>query len=80
MKLKLFSMLFVAMLAIPLASATGNYVTPTKEQVTQVMLDYNLSNQNNSYQLACEIGQYVSEEYGWNCDIRELNFTKHTQL
>lgn len=80
MKLKLLSILFVAMLSIPLASATGNSVTPTKEQVTRAMLDYNLSNQNNSYQLACEIGQYVSEEYSWNCDIRELNFTKHAPI
>ena len=37
MKLKLLSILFVAILAIPSASATGNNVTPAKEQVTQVM-------------------------------------------
>jgi len=55
-------------------------VTPEKYQVTEVMNNYGLDNQNNSYQLACEIGQYVSEEYGWNCDIRQLNFTKHAPI
>ena len=52
-------------------------VTPEKNEVTEVMNNYDLGGQNNSYQLACEIGQYVSSEYGWNCDIRQLNFTNH---
>ena len=79
-KYKLFSTLLIFALLATTATATPNYVTPGKYQVTGVMQNYNLDNQNNSYQLACEIGQYVSEEYNWNCDIRELKFTNHTPI
>ena len=78
MKLKLISTLLIFTLLATSASAA--YVTPEKYQVTEYMQNYNLNNENNSLQLACEIGQYVSEEYGWNCDIRELKFTKHSPV
>ncbi len=70
------SFLFVFLLAIP-GMASSEYMTPTKENVTEVMLGYDLQGQNNSLQLACEIGEYVSEEYRWNCDIREITLTNH---
>ncbi len=78
MKIKLItSILLFALLS---TTASAAYVTPEKYQVTEYMNNYPLHNQNNSYQLACEIGQYVSSEYGWNCDIRQLNFTKHAPV
>jgi len=80
MKLAPFiSLFFVALLATSSLAAAG-YVTPERSLVTEVMQNYDLDNQNNSYQLACEIGQYVSEEYNWNCDIRQLNFSKHAPV
>jgi len=75
--LPFISLFFIALLA---TSATAASVTPEKYQVTEVMNNYGLGGQNNSLQLACEIGQYVSEELGWNCDIRQLNFTKHAPV
>jgi hypothetical protein len=63
-----------------LATTASAAVTPEKLRVTEFMNNYDLDNQNNSLQLACEIGQFVSEEYGWNCDIRELIFTKHAPI
>lgn len=77
MKLKLLTILILLALSTSTASAE---IIPTKEQVTQAMSDYDLDNQNNSYNLACEIGQYVSDEYGWNCDIRQLNFSNHAPV
>lgn len=77
--LPFISLFFIALLAAPsLASTT--YLTPTRDNVTAVMQGYNLNNQNNSYQLACEIGEYVSETYKWNCDIRQVNFTSHNPV
>jgi hypothetical protein len=64
MKLKILSSLLI--LTLLATSASAATITPTKENVTEVMANYNVTNQNNSLQLACEIGQYVSEEYGWN--------------
>lgn len=78
MKLKLISTLLIFALLATSASAAS--ITPERYQVTEYMQNYNLHNENNSLQLACEIGQYVSEEYGWNCDIRELKFTKHAPV
>ncbi len=78
--LPFISLFFIALLAAPSLASSTTYITPTRENVTGIMLDYNLDNQNNSYQLACEIGQYVSEEYGWNCDIRELKFATHSPI
>ncbi|MDD2287001.1 MAG: hypothetical protein PHQ11_16565, partial [Paludibacter sp.] len=78
MKLLPFISLFFVLLLANTTLAVS--VTPEKYQVTEYMNNYALHNQNNTYQLACEIGQYVSEEYGWNCDIRQLNFTKHTPI
>lgn len=78
MKIKLItSILIFALLSTTVSAA---YVTPEKYQVTEYMDNYPLHNQNNSLQLACEIGQYVSSEYGWNCDIRQLNFTNHNPV
>lgn len=71
------SLLFVLLLANTSLAAS---VTPEKYLVTEAIQNYNLNGQNNSLQLACEIGQYVSETYGWNCDIRQLNFTKHAPV
>ena len=73
---------FISLFFVPLLANTSMAasVTPEKCQVTEVMNNYPLHNQNNSYQLACEIGQYVSSEYGWNCDIRQLNFTNHNPV
>ena len=79
-KYKLFSILLIFALFATTATATPNYITPEKFRVTEYMNNYCLNGQNNSLQLACEIGQYVSEEYGWNCDIRQLNFSKHTPV
>jgi len=78
MKLKLISTILIFTLLATSASAAS--ITPERYQVTEYMQNYNLHNENNSLQLACEIGQYVSEEYGWNCDIRELKFTKHAPV
>lgn len=69
-------LLFIALLATSTLAA-AEYVTPERYLVTECMQNYDLGGQNNSLQLACEIGQFVSEEHGWNCDIRQLNFTKH---
>lgn len=79
MKWKLLTTLLI-LLILSTSTASAAAITPTKEQVTQAMADYDLNNQNNSYSLACEIGQYVSEEYGWNCDIREITFSNHTPI
>lgn len=70
----------LCILSMCVTSASAATITPTKENVTKVMQNYNLNNQNNSLQLACEIGQFVSTEYGWNCDIRQLNFTSHAPI
>ncbi|MEN6294110.1 MAG: hypothetical protein ABFD07_19115 [Methanobacterium sp.] len=75
--LPFISLFFIALLA---TSASAAYVTPEKDMVTDLMNNYDLGGQNNSLQLACSIGQYVSSEYGWNCDIRQLNFTKHAPV
>jgi len=80
LKYKLFSTLLIFALLATTATATSNYITPEKYDVTQVLNNYSLNNQNNSLQLACEIGQYVSETYNWNCDIRQLNFSKHAPV
>ncbi|MCK9616193.1 MAG: hypothetical protein M0R48_12000, partial [Candidatus Omnitrophica bacterium] len=72
MKLLPFISLFFVALLTTTSLAAAEYVTPEKYQVTEYMDRYSLDDQNNSYQLACEIGQFVSEEYGWNCDIRQL--------
>lgn len=58
-------------------TATPDYVTPLKDNVTSVMNDYNLGGQNNSIQLAYEIGENVSSAYGWNCDILKITFKDH---
>ncbi len=79
MNIKVISSFFIFILFAS-SIATAASVTPDKIRVTKVMNNYGLDNQNNSYQLACEIGQYVSEEYGWNCDIRQLNFTTHAPV
>ena len=78
MKLKLLSTLLIFTLFATAVSAAP--VTPEKYEENEYMNNYNLDSQNNSYELACEIGQYVSETYGWNCDIRQLNFTNHTPV
>ncbi len=72
------SIFFIALFFI--APVSAGYITPTKENVTQAMLDYDLKGENNSLQLACEIGEYVSETYNWNCDIRQVNFSKHAPV
>ncbi len=77
---KLSTLLVLFALVVPAMASNNNTITPLKENVTEVMNNYDLNGQNNSLQLACEIGQYVSEEYGWNCDIRQLNFTKHAPV
>ena len=73
------SLFFVALLTMT-SLAAADYVTPEKYQVNEYMDRYSLDGQNNSLQLACEIGQFVSEEYNWNCDIRQLNFTNHAPV
>lgn len=73
------SLFFVALLTMT-SLAAADYVTPEKYQVNEYINNYNLGGQNNSLQLACEIGQFVSEEYNWNCDIRQLNFTNHAPV
>ena len=77
MKILPFISLFCISLLATSCMAAANYVTPEKYQVNEYMNNYYLGDQNNSYELACEIGQYVSETYGWNCDIRRVNFTNH---
>ncbi len=76
--IKLVSSILILALFVTSTSA-GNYVTPEKYEVTEYLNNYNVT-QNNSYQLACHIGQYVSEQYGWNCDIRQLTFSKHAPV
>jgi len=79
MKLLPYLSLFFVALLTTTSLASAGYVTPEKYQVTEYMDRYSLD-QNNSYQLACEIGQFVSETYNWNCDIRQLNFTNHAPV
>ena len=79
MKLLHFISLFFITLLTTTSLAAAEYVTPEKYQVTEYMDRYSLD-QNNSYQLACEIGQFVSETYNWNCDIRQLNFSNHAPI
>ncbi|MDD3915055.1 MAG: hypothetical protein PHF76_10465, partial [Bacteroidales bacterium] len=79
MKLLPFISLFFIALLTTTSLAAAEYVTPEKYQVTEYMDRYSLD-QNNSYQLACEIGQFVSETYNWNCDIRQLNFSNHAPI
>lgn len=79
MKLKLALLtIFTVFCMVNVGAATS--VTPTKDSVTQIMLDYDLQGQNNSYELACSIGQNVSEEYNINVDIRELKFSNHSPV
>ena len=80
MKLLPYLSLFFVALLTTTSLAAAEYVTPEKYQVNEYMNNYNLDGQNNSLQLACEIGQFVSEEYNWNCDIRQLNFTNHAPV
>ena len=80
MKLLPFISLFFVALLTTTSLASAEYVTPEKYQVNEYMNNYNLDGQNNSLHLACEIGQFVSEEYNWNCDIRQLNFTNHAPV
>lgn len=80
MKLLPFISLFFIALLTTTSLAAAEYVTPEKSQVNEYMNNYNLNNENNSLQLACEIGQFVSEEYNWNCDIRQLNFSNHAPV
>ena len=80
MKLKVLSLFLIfTLLGVSTVSASAA-ITPTKDQVTTVLAGYDLQGQNNSYELACEIGQYVSEKYEWNCDIRKLTFSNHTDV
>ena len=72
----LTSFLIFTLLSVSTVSASAA-ITPTRDQVTTVLSGYDLQGQNNTYQLACEIGQYVSEKYKWNCDIREVSFKNH---
>ncbi|MEN6290898.1 MAG: hypothetical protein ABFD07_02635, partial [Methanobacterium sp.] len=55
------SIFFITLLA---TSASALYITPEKYQITETLQNYDLEGQNNSLQLACSIGQYVSETYG----------------
>jgi len=79
MNIKVISSFFIFILFTS-SIATAASVTPETNEVSDVMNNYDLGGQNNSLQLACEIGQYVSENYNWNCDIRQLNFTKHAPV
>lgn len=80
MKLLPYLSLFFVALLTTTSLASAEYVTPEKYQVNEYMDRYSLDNQNNSLQLACEIGQFVSETYNWNCDIRQLNFSNHAPV
>lgn len=60
-------------------STTASGVNPPKCDVTTLMQGYDLNGENNSLQLACEIGQAASEQ-GWNCDVREITFGNHTPI
>lgn len=80
MKLLPYLSLFFVALLTTTSLAAAEYVTPEKYQVNEYMDRYSLDNQNNSLQLACEIGQFVSETYNWNCDIRQLNFSNHAPV
>lgn len=72
---KLFSLLIIFFVATNLAAATG--VNPPKQDIDTWLDAYELHGQNNTYKLACEIGQAASE-HGWNCDIREGRFENHS--
>jgi hypothetical protein len=77
MKLKFLSIFLIfALLSVSTASASAA-IKPTKDQVTTVLSGYDLQGQNNTYQLACEIGNYTAETYHWNCDIRKVTFKNH---
>lgn len=58
-----------------MAAATGG-INPPKENITTYLQGYDLQGQNNSLELACEIGQNVTE-LGWNCDVYVIHFSGH---
>ena len=70
----------LCIIALMTTSASAAYVTPTKDNITQAMLDYDLNGENNTYESACEIGQYFSDTYHINVDIREVTFENHTPV
>ena len=72
---------FVFLLLLACAcNASAEYITPPKYSVTESIQQYYGNDEPNSYALACEIGEYVSEKYCWNRDIRQVNFTNHTPI
>ena len=73
MKLKLFSLLFTIALLASTASAATN------EEVNVFIEDYNLSNQNNTLELACQIGHDAANT-GMNCDIYTVHFSNHKDV
>lgn len=60
-------------------SVNASSVNPPKDNITTFMQGYDLNGENNSLQLACEIGQAAADE-GWNCDVREITFGNHTPV
>lgn len=74
---KLITITLALLILSSIGSAAG--VNPPKDDLTAFMQDYNLNGENNSLQLACEIGQNASEQ-GWNCDVREITFGNHTPV
>ncbi len=69
--------IFLLLLA---CNASAEYITPPKYSVTECIQQYYGNDAPNSYSVACEIGEFVSEKYCWNCDIRQVNFTNHTPI
>jgi hypothetical protein len=69
----------LCILAMFTTSANAAGVNPPTDNITSFIEGYDLNGENNSLQLACEIGQAASEE-GWNCDVREITFGNHTPV
>ena len=73
MKLKLLSIILILTL-LPLTGAAA-----TNEEVNVFIDNYNLSTQNNTLELACQIGHDAANA-GMNCDIYTVHFSNHKDV
>lgn len=75
-----FLFLFLALSLALTSIASAEYITPDKYQVNECVHNYFQDDRPNSYELACEVGNYFAENYAWNVDIRQVNFSKHAPV
>lgn len=75
-----FLFLFLALSLALTSIASAEYITPDKYQVNECVHNYFQDDRPNSYELACEVGNYFAENYAWNVDIRQVNFSNHAPV